>query len=188
MSDARKKAILFASTPPWRAAKLFESVRTRWPDHDWTVCLKASEGEWVPAGYPTERLRAARPGLACLRRIRSTHFDLAVACWSGEGGYGRQKLMHMLATARESHAYNENLDSFGLDEAGPDPVWLRHVRYRLGPHHASARPSFALVIAGLYGRTLGPALGTMFVLARHGLWTLGLRPRALPPVRDSQVS
>ena len=183
MSDARKKAILFASTPPWRAAKLFESVRKRWPDHDWTVCLKASESEWVPAGFPTERLRAARPGLTCLRRIRSTHFDFSVACWSGEGGYGRLKLMHLLAAARESHAYNENLDSFGLDETGSDPVWLRHVRFRFGQQHAAARPSLAAVMARLYGRTLGPVFGTLFVLGRHALWTLGLRPRAVPPTR-----
>ncbi len=183
MSNERKKAILFASTPPWLAARLFESVRKRWPDHDWTVCLKANDDDWMPDGYPTERLRAARPGLACLRRVRSARFDLAVACWSGEGGYGRLKLMHMLAAARESHIYNENLDSFGLNESGPDPIWLRHVRYRFGQQHAAARPSLAAVVVAFYGRTLGPVSGTLFVLTRHALWTVGLRPRAVPPIR-----
>lgn len=178
MSENRRQAILFASAPPWRAAELLTKVRQRWPDHDWTVCVKAHERGWLPPECPMVTLPRLRPGLTAARRVRRGKFDVSIALWSGEKGYARLKVLHVGTPARERHVYNENLDSFQLLPGEEDPPWLRHVRWRLGRRQERSRIGLFGLAGRLYGATLGPVLGFLFLCGKHMLWSAGLGPRA----------
>jgi hypothetical protein len=178
-----RRAILFASAPPARAARVLDIVRQRWPDHEWVVCIKDHERGWVPSGCGLVTVPRRRPGLAAFRRLRrGPGVELAVACWSGERGYLRLKALHLTTPARERHVYNDNFDAFELrlrdPEAGQDPAWLRHIRWRYGRPRPRGPASAARLASSLYGATLGPVLGLLWLCGRHALWSLGLGPRA----------
>lgn len=178
MTDGRRRAVLFASTSPERAARVLDNVRRRWPDHDWTVCVKVQERTWCPAGCSVVPVPRGRPGITAVRRLRQSGFDLSVACWTGDKGYARLKSMHLLTPARERHVYNENIDSFELLHHERQPAWVRHIRWRFGSHGGQSSATLVGLARRLYRTTLGPVLGTCFLLTRHLLWAIGLGRRA----------
>lgn len=175
MSGGRPRAILFVSTAPSRAAELAARVRARWPEHEWTLCVKARE---LPGGWhegPTIALPRRRPGLSVARRLRREGFDLAVAAWTGEGGYLRLVLLHLLTPARERHVFDGEGVSFALRGAERDAPWracLRAAIARRGPFLGLGR-----IALRVYGSTLGPVLGAGWVVARYALLALGAGPR-----------
>ena len=175
MPSQGENATLFLTAPPELGSKIVESVRERFPSMRWTVYLRAGDTSGLGDSTSGMEVFSDKPRgskIGFLRRIRRGRSKLAVIAWTGDRSYNKMKLVGLLSAAQRVLIYNENLDSFFLDNN--DGIWWRHLQWRASGG-LSLTPGIVSTVVGLYKWTIGLAIGATWLLSRLAIRRLRLR-------------
>ena len=173
----KARGVVFLTSPPAHARRALEEVRNRHPNMPIAVYVRESDRDALGSVLDSFEVRSDKPRggkLRFLREIRKAGFEVAFACWEGDPSYNRMKLVHLLSGVDKKIVFNPNAKSFRL-QMDKDPVWLKHVRWRMssnaGPRISNPMDRFT----GMYRNVFGWWLGSLWTALRFQSMRLGRR-------------